>query len=75
MQELICNRTRELKEDGESKEWLTGLGVGEQYGGVVLRRSGELELAPLWRGAPLELFWLLTAKGLLKSKCPLSVPW
>lgn len=47
MQELICNRTRELKEDGESKEWLTGLGVGEQYGGVVLRRSGELELAPL----------------------------
>lgn len=37
-QELVCNRTQELKEDGESKEGLVAarnvLGAGEQYGGV-----------------------------------------
>lgn len=50
-QELICNRTWELKENSESKEGLvaagTVLGVGERYGGGVPRRSGELDLDPL----------------------------
>lgn len=38
VQELVCNRTQELKENGESKEGLvaagTVLGAGEQYGGI-----------------------------------------
>ena len=47
----MCNRTQELKENGESKEQLvaagTVLGAGGQHGGVVSRWSGELELVPL----------------------------
>ena len=49
--EPVCNVTWELKENRESKERPvaagTVLGAGEQYGGVVPCRSGELELAPL----------------------------
>lgn len=75
MLELMCNRTQELKENDESKEQLvaagTVLGAAEQYGGG---KSGELELGTLQGGAPLELSWLLTAKGLLKTKCPVRVP-
>ncbi|XP_069667429.1 collagen alpha-1(I) chain-like isoform X2 [Haliaeetus albicilla] len=50
-QELICNRTRELKEDGESKEWLvaagTVLGVGKaDQTWVCVESSFSSELAP-----------------------------
>lgn len=49
MQELVCNRTQELKENGESKEGLvvagTVLGAGEQYGGVY----SCLVLGGVWR--------------------------
>lgn len=49
IQELVCNRTQELKENGESKERLEAarndLGAGEQDGGVDFC----LVLGGVWR--------------------------
>lgn len=48
-EELVCNRTQELKENDESKERLVAasivLGAGEQYGGV----DSCLVLGGVWR--------------------------
>lgn len=55
----MCNRTRELMENGENKErlfsaWIA-IGVGEQDGGLVLHRNAGLCLQPA--GLSLELSW------------------
>lgn len=48
-QKLVCNKTQELQENGESKESLVAarivLGAGEQYGGV----DSYLVVGGVWR--------------------------